>query len=217
MDTRGHEERCDLPAPRFVELWAALGARGTGEPAFARLRAHYDEAHRAYHDASHIRACLRLLDEPAVRALAREPDEVEAALWYHDAIYDPRAGDNEEASARLLEDDLSEAGVASERVARMAAHVRATKDHAAKTADGELLVDIDLSILGESPEICARFEAAIRLEYEWVPGEAYAAGRAAVLERFAGRPVIYRTPLLRARYEAHARANLAAAISALRP
>lgn len=204
-----------LPDIRFDDLWHALGARGPSREVFLRLQAAYDEPQRAYHTASHIGACLRLLDEPAVRALAKELPEIEAAIWFHDAVYDPRASDNEEQSARMAEEHLGEAGVAPEVVRRIAEHVRATKHHSADSSDGELVLDIDLSILGETPEVFARFEEEIRREYAWVDEAAYAAGRSAVLRRFAERDFIYRTSLFRERCEATARANIAGAIAKL--
>lgn len=204
-----------LPSVRFFELWEALGARGHGGSVLARLRAAYDEPHRAYHSASHIGACLRLLDDAEVKATAERGAEVEAALWFHDVVYDTHARDNEERSAELVEEALGGAGVEAEVVARIAAHVRATKAHVPDSADGQLVIDIDLSILGEAPEVFARFEADIRREYAWVEEPAYVAGRAAVLRGFAEREFIYGTPLFRARYEARARANLAASLEKL--
>jgi predicted metal-dependent HD superfamily phosphohydrolase len=204
-----------LPSVRFYELWAALGAAGHGSSVFLELSAAYREPHRAYHTARHIGACLRLLDVPEVRALAVRPAEVEAAIWFHDAVYDPRASDNEEQSARMVEARLLGARVAAEVVARIAAHVRATKGHATDSPDGRLLVDLDLAILGESPEAFAQFERGIRHEYAWVDEAAYAAGRAAVLRGFAERPSLYATPLFRERYEQKARMNLAASLGAL--
>jgi predicted metal-dependent HD superfamily phosphohydrolase len=204
-----------LPSVRFYELWAALGATGHGASVFAELSAAYREPHRAYHTARHLGACLRLLDLPEVRALAVHAAEVEAAIWFHDAVYDTRASDNEERSARMLEASLLGAGVAAEVVARIAAHVRATKDHTTDSADGTLLIDLDLAILGETPEGFAQFERGVRHEYGWVDEAAYAAGRAAVLRGFEERPWIYATPLFRARYEDRARANLAASLRAL--
>lgn len=198
-------------------MWTAIGARGEGRDTLARLRAAYDEPHRAYHTAAHIDACLRLAEERTVRALAEHPAEVEAALWFHDAVYDTHASDNEERSARWAEQALGAAGVAPEVVARVASHVRATKDHEPDSQDGELVVDIDLSILGEAPAVFARFEEEIRREYAWVDAPLYAAGRARVLARFRDRPFIYRTPLFRERYEAQARANLDASIALLTP
>lgn len=204
-----------LDGGRFSRAWRALGARGGGEDVFALLSAAYGEPHRAYHGAAHVEACLRLVDDPEVRALAARPAEVEAALWFHDAVYDTRAQDNEERSARLAEEHLSRAGASPEAVRRVAAHVRATKDHAAASPDGQLVVDVDLSILGEAPAAFARFEDEIRREYAWVDEAAYRAGRAAVLRRFAERPELYGTSALRDRYEAQARANLAAALARL--
>jgi predicted metal-dependent HD superfamily phosphohydrolase len=204
-----------LPSVRFFALWTALGARGYGGDAFARLRAAYDEPHRAYHTARHIGACLRLLDDAEVAQGAERPLEIEAALWFHDAVYDTHARDNEERSAMMAEEALGAAGVAADVVARIAAHVRATKTHETDSADGQLVIDIDLSILGESPEVFARFEEEIRREYAWVDEASYVAGRTAVLRGFAERPSLYGTRLFRDRYEAKARANVAASLAKL--
>lgn len=204
-----------LSFARFSSLWAALGAVGDGHEAFARLVAAYDEPHRAYHTAAHIGACLRLLDDAEVATCAGRITEVLAAIWFHDAVYDTHAHDNEEQSARMMADALGAAGVAADVIARIGAHVRATKAHVPDSADGQLVIDIDLSILGESADVFGRFEEDIRREYAWVDEAAYVAGRAAVLRGFAARATIYGTPLLRDRYEARARANLAASLSRL--
>lgn len=206
-----------LPSIRFHELWVALGASGYSAPAFTVLRAAYDEPHRAYHDARHIGACLRLLDDREVRALAEHPAEVEAALFYHDVVYDTHARDNEERSAALAERALRDANVAADVVARIGEHVRATKEHTPETyrADGKLVIDIDLSILGEAPETYARFEEDIRREYAWVEPAAYVTGRSSVLRKFLDRESIYNTPLFRERYEARARDNIGRSLAAL--
>lgn len=204
-----------LTSVRFLALWTALGAKGDGRKAFERLRAAYGEPHRAYHTAVHIGACLRLLDDAAVARCAARLVEVEAALWFHDAVYDTHAHDNEERSAVMMEEALGGAGVAPDVIARIGAHVRATKAHVPDSPDGQLVIDVDLSILGESPEVFARFEDEVRREYGWVDEAAYVAGRSAVLRGFAARPAIYGTSLFRDRYEARARANIAASLARL--
>jgi len=204
-----------LPSDRFGAMWRELGAMGPAHETFERLRAAYEEAHRAYHGARHIAACLRLLDEPSVRALAEHAAEIEGALWFHDAIYDTHAADNEERSAALARDSLRSAGVADDVAARVAAHIEATKSHVATSPDGQLVIDIDLSILGAPRSTFDAFEEKIREEYRWVDTPLYVAGRTAVLRRFAERPFIYGTPLFRARFEATARANISTALERL--
>ena len=46
-----------------------------------------------------------------MRPLATQPDAMEIALWYHDAIYDTHAADNEEQSATLAAHILRDAAV----------------------------------------------------------------------------------------------------------
>ncbi len=204
-----------LPDDRFRAWWASLGAEGLGAEVLERLREAYDEPHRAYHTARHVGACLAVLDEEAVAALPERPAEVEAALWFHDAVYDTHAHDNEERSAAWAEECLAVAGVDPRVAARIGDHVRATRTHAAASSDGQLVVDIDLSILGAEDVVFDRFEEEIRLEYAWVEQAAFAAGRSAVLRRFLDRPAIYATALFRERHEARARANIARALEAL--
>ena len=200
---------------RFRALWQRLKARGDPARLFAQLASAYAEPRRAYHNAHHIADCLEQLD--SARALAQRPDEVETAMWFHDAVYDPRAKDNEARSAAWAVQALAEAEIANDNAERVAALILATKhDREPDGADGALLLDVDLSILGREPEAFAAYDRAIRKEYAWVPEADYRAGRAAILESFLRRPVIYRTEFFRNRLEAQARDNLQSCIARLR-
>lgn len=77
-----------------------------------------------------------------------------------------------------------------------------------QTRDDCYLLDIDLSILGASPEAFDEYERQIRFEYRWVPEEVYREKRAEVLELFLDQTAIYRTtPFYEAR-EVSARENI---------
>ncbi|HEX6434059.1 MAG TPA: hypothetical protein VFZ87_07440, partial [Gemmatimonadales bacterium] len=150
------------------------------------------------------------------RELARHPEEVEAALWFHDAVYVAGAADNEEQSARLAESALQSHGVAAESCHRVKELVRTTQHlRPPHDPDAQLLCDIDLAILGREPAAFDRFESEIRREYGWVPESQYRSARSAVLARFLARPFIFQTRRFTERYEAQARQNLERAVEAL--
>ncbi|TIU46557.1 MAG: hypothetical protein E5W19_25905, partial [Mesorhizobium sp.] len=65
----------------------------------------YHAAGRHYHNLAHIEAMLTLAGD--YRTLLDDPEAVEAAIWFHDAIYDSRAKDNEAQSAALAEQKLA--------------------------------------------------------------------------------------------------------------
>lgn len=196
-----------LDQTRWTVLWARLGAAGDGTATFDLLAAAYGEPARAYHTAVHINDCLRELDHH--RELAERPDEVEAAIWFHDAVYRPGSLENEHRSAELARDVLLESGVPAAVADRIAGLVLATR-HASipSEPDAALLCDIDLSILGRHPHVFDEFERRIRLEYTWVPEAVYRRARGEIMESFLRRRSIYQTALFRARYEAQARENL---------
>ena len=199
-----------LDLARWQRAWNALGAE---PPAalHAKLLARYAEPHRAYHTQQHLAECLALFDEH--RALAERPAEIELALWFHDAIYDVHRHDNEALCADWAREALIEAGAPADVATRVAALVLATRHSAAPaTPDEQLLVDIDLAILGAAPARFAEYEAQIRVEYGFVPPALFNEKRGAILAGFLARPVLYGTPALRTRFEAAARANLGIAL-----
>ena len=199
------------------ERWQAM-LRGLGVPpetdTLLRLQAAYAEKHRAYHTRRHIDECLSLLDE--FKHLSTNSAEVECAIWFHDAIYEPMSKSNEERSANWVSEFGGRVGVPSESVARIRTHIMATR-HVALPArdDSSLVVDIDLAILGADPSRYDEFEHDVRREYRWVPGIVYRSKRAAILQSFLDRPRIYHSEPAYERFERNARTNLSGAIRTL--
>jgi predicted metal-dependent HD superfamily phosphohydrolase len=199
---------------RFGDLWKRMGAADDGRRVFDDLLRAYREPHRRYHGVEHLRDCLEQLDAAPVTGEAR--DLAETALWFHDAVYLPGAGDNEARSADWAARALAEAGVPEARAHQVARLVRLT-DHAQPVDDpvGALVCDVDLSILGRPPAEFAEYERRIRAEYERIPEPLYRMGRAAVLAGLLARDPLYRSGHFRARYEAAARRNLTRSVEGL--
>jgi len=181
-----------------------------------RLVARYAEPQRRYHTLEHIEACLAALAK-VERLSADERRALERAIWWHDAIYDPQAADNEERSADLACEDLAAMGVPAADQAEVARLILLTKGHAVAPDDrlGAILVSIDLSILGAEPAAYDRYARQVREEYAHVPETLWRSGRSAVLKHFLEAPVIYPDPDFHARLEASARNNLARELASL--
>ncbi|TGQ17529.1 MULTISPECIES: hypothetical protein [unclassified Mesorhizobium] len=187
----------------------------------SELAALYSSEDRHYHGLAHIQAMLALTEE--YRGLLDDPEAVEAAIWFHDAIYDSRAKDNEAKSAELAEKRLA-ARIDPHRLARIAAMINATATHQLPPFrdedalnDAALLLDMDLAILGAEPAVFDAYEKAVRLEYGWVEEPMWRAGRASVLQNFLARPHIFYTQSFRDRFEARARKNLERSLASLQP
>ena len=204
-----------LPRERFGDLWRRMGAADDGRRVFEELLRAYQEPHRRYHGADHIRDCLIQLD--GAPASGDTHDLAETALWFHDAVYVPGAVDNEARSAEWAARALTEAGAPEERAHQVARLVQLT-DHAQPADDplGALVCDVDLSILGRPPEEFAEYERRIRAEYQRVPEPFYRMGRASVLAGLLAREPLYRSDHFRALYEAAARRNLTRSVESLR-
>jgi predicted metal-dependent HD superfamily phosphohydrolase len=201
------------------EAWlrtaARVGARGDVAGSGVTLLGNYADASRHYHDLTHLDEVLRNVDELA--GVAHAPDVVRLAAWFHDAVYDPRADDNEERSARLAEHMLTDLRVDDSAVAEVARLVRLTAGHDAgdNDPDAAVLCDSDLAILAAGETRYAEYVAGVRAEYAYVPDDEFARGRADVLRQLMSQRSLFRTPTAHATWETAARANVTAELARL--
>lgn len=181
-----------------------------------RLVAAYDDPRRGYHDLRHLTEVFARLDE-----LSDElSDAVLLAVWFHDAVYESgtSAGDgNEERSAVLAERELATVDAPPMLVDEVARLVRLTEHHRPRPEDlnGRLLCDADLAILAADGDRYADYVAGVRSEYADVPGEVFRAGRLTVLQGLLDKEHLFESARARELWEARARANLTAEVTAL--
>lgn len=196
------------------QRWHALFP--TDSSVGAALLGRWAEPHRRYHTWAHLGAMLSIVDQHA--ALVEDADAVRLAVWYHDAIYDPTAGDNEDRSAALAAEQLPDLGVPAERVAEVVRLVRLTAGHRVADGDrnGALLADADLAILAAPASAYREYTAAIREEYAHVHDQMFRLGRAIVLQGLLDLPRLYRIVPEREEWERSARTNLTRELTRLR-
>lgn len=179
---------------------------------YARLLAAYSEPQRHYHDMHHILECLSHFDQ--IRAQLQQPALVELALWFHDAVYDPKAHDNEQQSAILCQ-QLCADFLTVEQLETVSRWILATRQHLpGNEPDLNALLDIDLAILAAPPARFAEYQQQIRQEYAWVEQRLYQHKRRAVLAQFYQMQPLYQTRYFQQHHEAQAKHNLAQALSA---
>ena len=89
-----------LSQDRFVRLWESSSSRFHTEHCqnvFVELQDLYTGADRFYHSDHHIKHCLHRLDQ--AKGAGHYHQNVEIAIWFHDAIYSAGDANNERNSA----------------------------------------------------------------------------------------------------------------------
>lgn len=199
---------------RWEVVWQRLGARTAPQDTFAALIEAYSSPERFYHSLAHVEDCLWIFDQ--TDSLAAHPEELELAIWFHDAVYDTKRNDNEQKSAEWAKKALQQAVPDYDAADRVSDIILATRHLQQETdSDGKLLADVDLSILGRDPEIFWRYEENIRKEYAWVPEPLFRQKRIEILSSFLVRPSIYSHREYQDLFEKRARVNLKRAIARL--
>ncbi|WP_371030461.1 DUF4031 domain-containing protein [Pseudoclavibacter sp. JSM 162008] len=172
---------------------------------------------RHYHDATHLLSVLDAIDTMRLRAAElgaslseRELLTARLAAWFHDAVYEGAAGDDERASAALAVERLGALGLAPELVGDVERLVLATIDHEVQRGDaaGEILMDADLAVLARTEDGYARYVALVRRDYAHVTDEQWRVGRASVLRALLGSAHLFVSPAAPEDWEPRARRNL---------
>ena len=185
------------------------------------LERRHSEPQRHYHTLHHLAELFSFLDSPFGAAIAVERRAlVEFAIFFHDAIYDPKGKTNEEDSAVLWQRFAAEAKLPQETSEIVSDWILWTKAHAAPEGtpeDALLFLDFDMAVLAKPWQSYYRYAAQIRQEYSHVPAETYASARPAYFERQLSDPT-HRFYLSRglAHLESRARQNLARECELLR-
>jgi len=196
----------DLHA-KWNAAWQLLGSQPVDSGLVDELLRRWAEPHRRYHSVQHLRDCLELLE--GLRCCAEHPGEVEVAVWFHDAIYDPRADDNEARSAAWAKTAVLDAGASALAAARVFDLVMSTRhDAVPATPDARLLCDVDLSILAADGPRFDAYEDGVRAEFDWVTDARFYAARGDFIRALLRRERIFHGAEPFARFEARARENL---------
>ncbi len=192
---------------RWNSLCAALRLPVPDRDAiYACITALYAHPPRSYHNLNHIESMLA--DFEAVRVSVESAVLVELAIWFHDCVYVPTAGDNEARSADVADLLLRSTVNEADRDVLRSLILATCHNGSASTPDEKCLADLDLAILGAEAGAYDAYARAIGQEYAEIDALRYAEGRAEVIRGFLGRTAIYATPQFVNKFEISARANL---------
>lgn len=206
-----------MTGTRFVSLWGRCTtgvARSDAAALFDIIHALYASAGRHYHTPAHIEHCLSRFDLCSDRM--QRPDEVELALWYHDAVYNPLASDNELQSAELFVRH-ADSKIEPACVQRVHDLIMYTIHREPPPGDDQqLMVDIDLSGFGLPWNDFARDSRAVRAEFTHMSDADFYGGQIRFLGALLRRERFFASDFFHERYERQARENVERTLAGLR-
>lgn len=165
----------------------------------------YKEQHRFYHNLNHLTTMVHELQEHG--KLEMVSPAFLLALFYHDAVYNPKALDNEIQSITLMKKHLKPTSF--DAIDEAATYIEATISHTPTSNQiCNLFLDLDICILGKPWDVYEQYSKDIRLEYGHMNDAEYRTGRLAVLEKFLARERLFITEDFHVRFEEAARENL---------
>ena len=171
----------------------------------------YSEKQRHYHTLEHVYDCLVKLEEysSAVQLGEHMHDMIEAALWFHDAVYIPKSKKNEQNSAGLFMLSLGgRIDMARTTVNTIYNAILCTKTHTPRNQTEQVVCDIDLSILGASRKDYEKYQFDITKEYNFVPFDKFIIGRRTFLNGMLQKSEIFSLDYFKNLYEKQARENM---------
>lgn len=194
----------------FQALWQRnlrSGARDHSPVIHEKLVQAYSEPGRYYHTLEHIECCLGLFED--IKDIADNADALALSLWFHDAIYEPGADDNEQRSANWFMDETR--GIFDDSFRNIVnAQIMATlhccneiKDH-----DTRLMIDIDLSSFGMPWPIFLRDSENVRKELPQLTDAEFYPKQCAFSQRLLEKSRFFQSDYFYEHYEAQVRKNL---------
>lgn len=195
---------------RFCSLWISqqVDPEDTThvESVWQIISDKYAEPSRHYHTKTHILDCLKQLDS----AKHQVPDfkAVELATWFHDAVYDPTAKDNEAQSVVLFK-KLADGILPEELIQKVSDLIIATL-HIDQPADLDqaFMLDIDLSSIAGTWQRFTRDNSDLRKEVKHLDCKEYCQKKIGFFKMLLDKERIFFTDFFHEACEQKARLNM---------
>jgi predicted metal-dependent HD superfamily phosphohydrolase len=180
------------------------------------IQDNYTKPGRFYHNQKHIEDLFNKAS--SMKSVFEHYDDVILAIIFHDLVYDEK-GNNESRSVELCSDFLSKYKFIPFRINKINKMILATsKHHLTNDKDTNLLIDLDLSVLGSDSQTFDNYCKNIYSEYYYFYSQEpnfnenlfnlnYLENRIKILKSFNKRSNIYLTKQFR-HLEEKAKQNL---------
>jgi predicted metal-dependent HD superfamily phosphohydrolase len=179
----------------------------------ANLTTLYTQPHRYYHNINHINDCLVELENFVHPDFTNDKRSmVEAAIWYHDAVYNPYSKLNEFNSAELVYGHQS--AFVRDIIKYTARHLEDVSADIEKHIKHEyrqcvqVMLDIDLAGFGKDRMVFAMNGMNIRHEYYNTHLRDFLEGRQKFYQELIKRPTLYYTKYFYDKYHDVSRDNI---------
>jgi predicted metal-dependent HD superfamily phosphohydrolase len=178
---------------------------------YQEIEKKYTSTRRHYHNLQHLQALLQLCE--VYGGQLHDRDVVEFSVFYHDIIYNVLRKDNEPRSAQLAVKRLQALQVPAQKIEQVKLYIEATQTHKVSgavthTADLQLFLDFDMSILGADWNAYEAYTQQVRREYRIYPDKLYYPGRRQFLQHCLQAEFIFQTAVFRELCEMRARENM---------
>lgn len=197
----------------FFLLLSEYQAISQSEKLWNEIETAYNQKSRYYHNLIHIQSLFDALSP--LKGQINDWEVIQFSVLYHDIIYKATKSNNEEKSADVAVNRLTEIGLEEERIENCKSQIIATKTHESHDLDTKFLLDADLSILGSNSQEYIQYTQQIRKEYSIYPDLLYKPGRKKVLQHFLEMDRIFKTNHFYNQLENQARQNLQAELDSL--
>jgi len=149
----------------------------------------YLEPHRYWHGLQHPMTMIQWGGSYLTRAQFW-------AIWYHDAIWNPLALDNEKQSADLFVSDLDDE-LTPDEVRTGEQIIYDTQEHEPHIDQSRLVLDLDIYAMAQAPDRYHQYAADIRAEFAMVPWETYREKRLEFLRKMLNREKLFFTDMFK--------------------
>lgn len=180
------------------------------QDSFSEIIAKYTEPCRAYHNLEHLGNCLVILD--SVFEIQELKDglrflETSLAIWCHDIVYKPTSKINEENSSIWANKLLATNNINNRNFCDLVTELIIDTKHnrVPRTLEGKILVDIDMSILGNPPSSFCNYDKNIRKEYLQFNDQQFYSNRLKFFYQILAKEKIF---YVLSQYEEQARNNI---------